>query len=98
MTTMPIDIGTLITKSPKIGQGRAVIAGTRVTVIGVIGLHKGGIMPEEIARRKYLTLAQVHAALAYYYANQQQLDNELGEEQTEYDTQAKETTSSVKHA
>ena len=83
-----VDIGTLITKSPDIYHGRPVITGTRVSIMGVVALHKGGASPGDIARRKHLTLAQVHAALAYYYANQQQVETEIAEEQTEYDAAA----------
>lgn len=89
-TTTSTDIGKLITKSPEIWHGRPVITGTRVTVMGIIGLHKGGASPEEIARRKYLTMAQVYAALTYYYANEHQIENDIAEEQLEYDKHAEE--------
>ena len=94
----PVDIGKLITISPKVWHGRPVVTGTRVTVMGVVGLHKGGSNPEEIAQRKYLTLAQVHAARAYYYANQQQVDDDIAEEQNEYDREAEEAVRVEKRA
>jgi len=37
-----------------------------------------GLIPEEIARKfGHLSLAQVHAALAYYHANQGEVDADL---------------------
>ena len=40
--------------------------------------------PEEIARKIGLTLAQIHAALAYYHANQEAIDSDLDHEASEY--------------
>ena len=38
----------------------------------------GGLIPEEIVRKfGHLSLAQVHAALAYYHANQAEIDADL---------------------
>jgi uncharacterized protein (DUF433 family) len=40
-----------------------------------------GLIPEEITRKfGHLSLAQVHAALAYYYANQSEIDDDLESE------------------
>ena len=40
-----------------------------------------GLIPEEIARKfGHLSLAQVHAALAYYHANQAEIDRDLDSE------------------
>ena len=37
-----------------------------------------GLIPEEIVRKfGHLSLAQVHAALAYYHANQAEIDADL---------------------
>ena len=75
MTTTTIDIGTLISQNPRVRGGRPCIAGTGVTVQRVVGWYKLGLTPEEIARRiGHLSLAQVHAALAYYHANQQEVE------------------------
>lgn len=85
-----VDIGTLISKSPDVRGGRPVIAGTGTMVRTVIGLHKEDASAEEIAQRKYLTLAQVHAALAYYYANQQEIEADMAEYDAEYKQLEKE--------
>ena len=74
MTTL-VDIGTLIVRSPEIRNGQPRIAGTGVTVRRIIGWYKLGLSPEEIAEEfGHLTLAQVHAALAYYHANQAEIE------------------------
>ena len=88
VATTSVDIGTLITKSPDIWHGMPVISGTRVTVMGIVGMHQEGATPEDIARRKDLGLAEVYAALAYYYANQKQVDRDIAEEQADYDEAA----------
>ena len=78
------DIGTLITSTPAIRGGRPRIAGTGVTVMRIVGWYKMGHSPEEIADQYgHLTLAQVHAALAYYHANREEIDTDLTDEATE---------------
>lgn len=43
-----------------------------------------GLIPEEILRKLgHLSLAQVHAALAYYHANQAEVDADLAAEMLE---------------
>lgn len=75
MTTATVDIGTFITQSDDIRGGRPRIAGTGVTVQRVVGWYKLGLTPEEIAERiGHLSLAQVHAALTYYHANQDEIE------------------------
>ena len=85
-----IDIGTLITNSPEVCSGRPRVAGTGVTVMRIAGWHRLGCSPEEIARKTGLTLAQIHAALAYYHANQEGIDSDLDHEASEYDRLAVE--------
>jgi uncharacterized protein (DUF433 family) len=81
-----IDIGTLIAQTPGICGGRPRIAGTGVSVLRVAGWYKLGWSPEEIARRTgHLSLAQVHAALAYYHVNQEAIEAEMAAEEAEYD-------------
>ena len=73
-----IDIGTLIDRSPEIRKGRPCIAGTGVTVRRIAGWHNLGLSPEEIAAKiEHLTLAQIHAALAYYHANRDEVDSDI---------------------
>ena len=76
-----VDIGTLIERSPEIRKGRPCIAGTGVTVRRIAGWHNLGLAPEEIAAKiEHLTLAQIHAALAYYHANREEIDSDIAAE------------------
>jgi uncharacterized protein (DUF433 family) len=60
-------------------RGRAWISGTKVKVIEVaVDKLAHGDTPEEMQRQyPHLTLAQIHAALAYYYAHQAEFDAEI---------------------
>ena len=79
------NIGTLVTCSPDIRNGRPIITGTRTSVSRVAVLYKQNISAEEIARRmSHLNLAQVYAALTYYHANQDEIEADLAEEDAEY--------------
>ena len=80
------DIGTLIVRSPDTCGNRPRIAGTRFSVQQVAVLHKEGLSAQEIVNEyEFLTLAQVYAALAYYYANREEIESYLAEEEAEYD-------------
>src|ERR1700747_1766154 len=77
-----VDIGTLIERSPEIRKGRPCIAGTGVTVRRIAGWHNLGLTPEEIAAKiEHLSLAQIHAALAYYHANRDEIDSDIAKEE-----------------
>ena len=81
-----VEIGSLITRTPGIKGGTPHIAGTGVTVRTIIRWQRSGLLPEEIATRiGHLSLAQVHAALAFYYANQEAIDHEMAQEEAESD-------------
>lgn len=72
------EIGRLIETRPEIRQGRPCLAGTGITVHRVAGWYKLGLSPEEIAENVGdVSLAQVHAGLAYYHANQEQIEADL---------------------
>lgn len=56
---------------------------TRVAMI-VMDYQGRGWSAEEIVRQySYLTLAEVHAALAYYHDNQEEIDREIDAESAE---------------
>jgi uncharacterized protein (DUF433 family) len=56
-------------------HGRPRIAGTGATVQRIALCYKLGYGPEEMVRKyPHLTLAQVHAALTYYRANQVEIE------------------------
>lgn len=77
-----IEIGSLISRTPGIRGGRPCVAGTGVSVRRIAVWHNMGKSPEEIAQTfdGHLSLAQVHAALAYYYANQAEMDEDIATE------------------
>jgi uncharacterized protein (DUF433 family) len=80
--TSAVEIGSLIDRQPAIRGGRPKIAGTGVTVMRVAAWYKTGLSPEEIATQYgHLSLAQVHAALAYYHANPEEIEADLDEEE-----------------
>ena len=84
--TPTVDVGTLITHTPDVRGGRPRIVGTGVTVQRIVGWYKLGLSPEEIAEEfGHLTLAQVHAALAYYHANRQEIESALTADEAEAD-------------
>jgi uncharacterized protein (DUF433 family) len=79
--SVTVDIGTLIVRSPEIRNGQPRIAGTGVTVRRIVGWYKLGLNPEEIAEEfGHLNLAQVHAALAYYHANRDEIEEIIAAE------------------
>jgi uncharacterized protein (DUF433 family) len=69
-------------------QGRAWIDDTNVKVIEVVLDKLGyGMSPEQIhAEYPDLSLAQIHAALAYYYDHQADFDAEIERQRKEYET------------
>ena len=77
-----VDIGSLIDRDPRIRGGRPKIAGTGVTVLRIAGWHNQGFIPEEIAAKfGHISLAQVHAALAYYYSNKEEINADVQAEE-----------------
>jgi uncharacterized protein (DUF433 family) len=90
IATVTVDIGDLITSTSDVRGGRARVTGTGVTVLRIVGWYKLGLSPEEIAEEfGHLTLAQVHAALAYYHANQEEIDAAIADDEAEVDKLAK---------
>jgi uncharacterized protein (DUF433 family) len=80
------DIGTFITRSPEIRGGRPHITGTGMTVRRIVGWYKLGLTPEETLNRighPILTLAHIHAALAYYHANRNEIEADIVMEEAE---------------
>jgi uncharacterized protein (DUF433 family) len=64
-----------IVSTPGTCGGKPRIAGTRIRVQDVVVWHEAwGLSPEEIVTDfPQLTLAQVHAALAYYYDHREEI-------------------------
>jgi len=68
-----------IMSDPNIYGGRPVIVGTTVKVSDVALRRTTGdrLLPPQIAEIYRLSLGQVHAALAYYYLHQDEIDEEI---------------------
>jgi uncharacterized protein (DUF433 family) len=83
-TILPIEI---IVSNPKIRRGRPLIAGTAMTVqdIAIDTLHRGYSIDDLITYYPHLNRAQIHAALAYYYAHKPAIDAEIEADAAEYD-------------
>ncbi len=80
--TAPVDIGTLIVSTPGYVGGRPRIAGTRMPVTTIAHYWQQGYSAEDIVNRAFphLQLAQVHAALAYYFTNQELIDRMIADD------------------
>ena len=80
------EIGALIKRDPALRAGRPIIAGTGICVRTVAIENNCGLTPEEIAAdRPPLSLAQIHAALAFYHANKKEIDAGIAAEEQAYD-------------
>lgn len=68
-----------ITRDPAIRGGRPCLDRTRIAVGDVVAAHIDGHRPQEIQSLfgATLTLAQVHAALVYYYDHPNEIDEEF---------------------
>jgi uncharacterized protein (DUF433 family) len=78
-------------------QGIPMIAGTTMKVIELVLNSKAyGWSPEELHfQHPYLTLGQIHSALAYYWDHQEELDQDI-ERRLEYVDQMQHNWLSIK--
>jgi len=81
-TTHPKVKHPYITRKKGTCGGKPIIAGTRIKVSQIaIYFEKMGYSPDDIVRaHPHLTLAQVHAALSYYYDHVKEIDRQIAEE------------------
>ena len=70
-----------IESTPDVAGGRARIAGTRSRVQDIVAWFELGRSPDEVASAyPHITLADVHAALAYYYDHREEIDRQIAED------------------
>ena len=71
--------GERITRTPGVCGGKACIAGHRVRVLDVVVWHEHqGMTPDEIVSHiPSITLADVHAALTYYFDHIEEIQQEI---------------------
>jgi len=79
MSTIQVPIAHIELRVNREGQPRAYVCGTRIRVQDIVSDHeRHGLSPEEIAREyPHLSLAQVHAALAYYYDHREEVRHQM---------------------
>lgn len=81
MATAAKTVGTHITKDPRVCGGKACIDTTRIRVMDIALLQRQGLKPEDMT--EYfgipLSLAQVHAALAYYYDHPEEIEGDIAD-------------------
>jgi uncharacterized protein (DUF433 family) len=81
MATAAKTVYSHVTKQPGVRGGRACIDETRIAVVDIVAMLKMGKSAEEmLVAYPSLNLAQVHAALSYYYENRNEIDAELAED------------------
>jgi uncharacterized protein (DUF433 family) len=67
-----------IVSDPGVRGGQPIIAGTTIRVSDLVASHLyRGLTPEELAVSFDLNLAQVYAALAYYYQHKAEVDEQM---------------------
>jgi uncharacterized protein (DUF433 family) len=71
-----------ITKDAGVSGGKACVENTRIRVLDIVELHREGKSPERMLRvfAIPLSLAQIHAALAYYYDHREEVDASFSED------------------
>lgn len=71
-----------IEADPDIAGGRPRIAGHRITVQDIAIWHERmGRSVDEIASEHELSLAELHAALAYYFDHREDIDRRIAEDE-----------------
>src|SRR5688500_13181785 len=94
MTTQILDKHIEIT--PSIAGGKPHIAGHRITVQNIVIWHEWmGRSADEIAAEYDLTLADVYAALTYYYDHQLEIDQSIRESEAFVEALRRQTSSKV---
>src|SRR5215475_10241852 len=76
-----LSIAEHIVSTPGVGGGKPRIAGHRIRVqdVAVWRENLGYSVEEIIAHYPQLTLAEVHAALAYYYDHRDEIQHDIAE-------------------
>ncbi len=71
-----------VTKQPGVRGGRACIDDTRIAVVDIAAILRQGTPPEQIILSyPSLNLAQVYAAISYYYENRNEVEAEIAEDE-----------------
>ncbi len=89
-----VDIGSFISSRPEFWEGWPHITGTGITVARIGIIRNEGRSAEQIAHDYDLSLEQVYAALAHYFANRAAIDAQVEAFDAETDRLAAEAKAS----
>lgn len=79
---MDLALDKYIEATPETRGGKPRIAGTRITIEDIVLMHfRLGQSLIEIAGKYHLSLAAVHAAMAYYYDHQDETDQSIDDDE-----------------
>ncbi len=94
--TLPVISEHIVTTKDTCG-GVLRITGSRIRVKDVViwHIHQGMSPAEIISKWPHLTLAGIHAALAYYYDRKDEIDAEIDADEAWYEEMKAETPSLV---
>lgn len=68
--------------TPGVCGGKPRIAGHRITVQNIaVWCVRMGMSPDEVAQQYDVTLADIHAALAYYFDHREEIDRGIVEDE-----------------
>ncbi len=89
----------LIVSDPKIRGGRPIIAGTGLRVQDIVAgyIYKGYSVDDLVMHYPQINHAQIHAALAYYYAHQDEINAQVAADEG-FAQQAKEQGLGQRHS
>ena len=80
---MPVNVKTIdqhIEITPDVAGGKPRIAGRRIKVQDIVIWHERlGLSVDEIASEYDLSLADIHAALTYYFDHRSEIDRDLAD-------------------
>ena len=83
--------------TPGVAGGKPRIAGRRITVQNIVVWHERmGKSADEIATEYGLTLADVYAALAYYFDRREEMDAAMREAEAEAERLRRRTPSKLR--
>lgn len=75
-------IASHIESTPEVTGGKPRVAGHRITVQNIAIWHERlGLSADEIATQYGLSLADIYAALAYYYDHREEIDRSIHEDE-----------------
>jgi uncharacterized protein (DUF433 family) len=81
MATAPRAVYSHITKQPGVRGGKACIDNTRIAVADIAALLEAGKTPAEmLVAYPALDLAQVHAAISYFYDHRDEIEAVFAED------------------